>query len=229
MPTIQLPTYEIELPISKQKITYRPFVVKEEKLLLLAMVERDVPGVVKVIKEILTACTFNKLDVNAISKVDMEYLFIKTRNSAFGEGLDVTATCPHCNHEQKIILNMDKVEVVKPREIKPEIEIMANHWVTLRFPTLEESAMLDGSDESAIKMIAQCMVNIIINEDSHDVKDASIDERQAFLDSITEAQLLKLAEFFQSLPKLVYSEMVPCTKCRGEIKIYLEGLETFFD
>lgn len=223
---LKLPKYELILPISKVKVEYRPFTVKEEKILLLAQEENTLDAILTAIGQIINNCTFGKQSMETLNKVDAEYLFIQLRNKSMGEGVEIRAICKECKHKTPMTLDLSKIVVTNAdRKIEP-IKITDDVWVTLRYPTIKESIKL--IDQDGVAAIALALDQIIEGETSKNASDYSMEERIEFVESLTTMQMAEFSKFFDNFPELALDIKYTC-KCGVENSIHLEGIEHFFE
>ena len=232
LPKMDVPKYEAVLPGLNQKIQYRPFIVKEEKALLIAMQENDTEHMVFTIKNLIDACTFGKLKVDDLSQIDVEYLFLMIRNKSLGEGADVVSECTSCGESNTMTLDLSKVKVEYPTvKIDPMVQLADNMWVNLSFPTMASNYELKGDNEykDVMSVLAKCVVSIIHGDTLYDCKEKTVAELVDWLENLTKAQFKKIDDFFGSMPKLVFIDSYVCGKCSAKNDIKIEGIENFLD
>ena len=232
LPKNDLPMYELTLPIANKKIKYRPFVVKEEKNLLIAMQDSNPDTAIGMIQNVVAACTFDKVnDFDKFSQIDMEYLFINIRNKSMGEGVEITATCTKCDKKTAMTIDLSEVKVVKTTEkINPDVKISEDTWIRFHYPSLKTTYALSDSstDDDILKVVASCMDNVVKGKEAFDTKDSTIEEIVAWLGELTKPQFAKINEYFDNAPKLIYENDYDCIHCGEKNHIHMEGLETFF-
>ena len=222
---IKLPKYTITLPISKKKVEFRPFTVKEEKILLLAKEEGKTDSIINSISQIVDNCTFGKHSINTMNKIDGEFLFVQLRNKSMGEGVEVRAICKECKDKTPMTLNLDDIKVINIPKKLPSFEILPKVWVSFKYPTLKESLAMVDAD--AITLMAICLDTIIENNDVKQAADFSMEDRIEFIESLTNAQVNTFSEFFEKFPLIVLDVDYTC-KCGVVNNIHLEGIENFF-
>jgi len=208
LPVVSLPKYELELPCSKKKIKFRPFVVREEKILLIAIQEEDTSKLSIALKEVLSNCAFG-LDLDSIPQCDAEYLFLNIRNKSMGEGIEAVSTCIHCDHKNYMMLDLSKAEIVTPKvEISPVIQLEANLWITMRYPNMNDAyTMAETKLTSDItKVVANCVVNIINGETTIDPKGHKQDDMVIWLENLPDYHFTKITDFMANVPYLKYLE-----------------------
>jgi hypothetical protein len=222
---LKLPKYTVTLPISKVKVEYKPFTVKEEKILLLAQEEQNTDAIISSIGQIITNCTFGKHSIDSLNKIDAEYLFVQLRNKSMGEGVEIRAICKECKHKTPMTMNLDTVEVVNINHNSKPIQLLDDVWVTLKYPSIRESMMLP--EEDGTMAIAMSLDTIIEGESVKSFSDYTLDERIDFVESLTKLHMLELNKFFENFPVLILDIDYTC-KCGHENKIHIEGIENFF-
>ena len=219
------PKYTITLPISKNKVEFRPFTVKEEKLLLLAQEDDSTEVTINSIGQIISNCTFGKFTIDVLNKTDAEFLFIHIRNKSKGEGVEIRAICTECQHPMPMVLDFDQI-VVKNADVKFEpLQILDDAWVTMKYPTLKESLSLESGD--GIDAIAASLDTIIDGESVKNASDYTKEERIEFIESLTIAQVQNISKFFDKFPSIEFDIKYNC-KCGHENKVHIEGVENFF-
>ncbi len=224
---VALPKYTTTLPMSGLKVTYRPFTVKEEKILLIAQESNDTEQIIGSISQIMESCTFGKYTVDSLNKIDAEFLFVQVRNKSMGEGIEVNGICTECDAKTHMTLNMENVVVEgKTDKALANVEISEGFWITLKYPTFKESMSL--VDDDGMTALALSLDTIVNGEDSFTAGEYTIKERVEFIESLSSAQVLKLKPFFDKFPRLVFEQAYKCSKCGHDNLIRIEGMENFF-
>ena len=238
LPKIATPSYELELPSTGQTITYRPFLVKEEKLLVIALESEDTKQITNAIKAVIRACVLTKgVKVETLPTFDIEYLFLNIRGKSVGEDLDVKLICPDDNEtEVDMIISLDDIQIQKPEGHTNQIKLDNNLMMELKYPSLNEFIKnnFDPNDTSknpmdqSFDLIGSC-INKIYNEDEVWVAaDCSKKEINDFLDSMNSNQFKEVEKFFETMPKLSHTVKVKNPKTKVESDVVLEGLASFF-
>lgn len=222
------PTYVLHLPSNNKEVKYRPFLVKEEKVLLIALQESDEDQIITTLKSIINECTFNVLNVDDLPTVDIEYLFIMLRNKSMGEGLDIEVTCSNCEKKNLVSCNLNTITV--EGEKKDNTIILTDDLkVTMMYPTLKMSYNLSENDiEKTIQVMARCIEFIEYQGKLHDTSELPQSEVIEFVENLTQAQLSKLDEWLDSLPDVVFKDKFTCKFCGHENNIRIQGLSNFF-
>ena len=225
---LEYPTYELILPDSKVKVKYRPFNVREEKIMLLALETGNDPEIFSAICELVDVCTMGKVVLRTLSTVDAEFLFVHIRNKSLGEGLDVSAVCTSCGAKNIIDINLEHVTIEQKTVIDKKIKISDKCTVVMKFPSVEVMFNAESGPDSAALATAKCIEYIEIDGELTDCSDEDISEVVAWYEDLNKFQVAKIDEFLDSVPKLVYNDSFVCTKCKAPNTIKLEGLSSFF-
>lgn len=234
LPKLVVPEYELELPSSKETVKYRPFLVKEEKLLLTAMELGEEKDMISAVKTIIKNCTNLKSRVEELSTFDIEYVFLKIRSKSVGEVSKVMVTCPDDEETQvEIDIDLESIQVVFPENHTNKIALTDTVGVIMKYPSLDTFVKLNfsGQDitvDNIFELSIQCMSQIYDGEDIHDCKTYTKKELMEFLDGMKSDQFAKLQEFFQTMPKLEHDVEVENPKTGVKSTVKLEGLGSFF-
>ena len=238
LPTIETPTYELKLYSSNKKVKYRPFLVKEEKVLIIALESKDQSAITNAVKEVLKKCILTKgIDVDNLPTFDIEHLFLNIRAKSIGEDIKLTVTCPDDNETKvPVTIYVDEIKVNKPRGHTKDVVLDDKMTLRMKYPSLNQfiENNFDTEDEAetmvdkTFKVVADCMDTIFTGEDAWDAKDYTPSERLEFVEQLNSQQYKKVEKFFSTMPKLSHKiEVVnPNTKKKGSI--ILEGLADFF-
>lgn len=245
LPKIDSPIYELELPLSKKKIKFRPFLVKEQKNLLMAMESNDSDSIEKNIKQVLTNCTLaKKFDVDSLPVLDIEYYFLNLRARSVGEVVENRYRCDNqvttesgevksCGNIMETSLNILDIKVQFSKENQDIIQLTPTISVKLKYPqfsVLKKLKNLSSASDIAIQMIADSVDYIYdaSNEQFYYAKETTNEELVEFIEGLNQQQFGLIEEFFANMPKLEKKVEMKCSKCGFEHKIDVEGLENFF-
>tara|TARA_Y100000310_G_scaffold91802_1_gene89260 strand:+ start:1290 stop:2006 length:717 start_codon:yes stop_codon:yes gene_type:complete len=236
LPKINAPEYELILPSTEEKIKYRPFLVKEEKILLIAQETGGDKEMFTAVKQICTACTFDKLSFDNMPMFDLEYLFLNIRAKSVGEVVELELGFPG-DEEVKVKTSIDltKIEVKVTEGHTSEIDITDDIKVMMLYPQFDLMALIMGGTdegetaiEGAFRLVGACMGQIYFGEEMYDAQDQTEEEIQEFLESLTQSQFAKLQGFFETMPKLKHDVVLVHPKTKKKETIVLEGLNSFF-
>ena len=238
LPKIATPSYELELPSTGKTIQYRPFLVKEEKLLVIALESEDTKQITNAIKAVIRACILTKgVKVESLPTFDIEYLFLNIRGKSVGEDIDVNLICPDDNEtEVSVSVNLDDIKVQKPEGHSNQIKLDNNLMMELKYPSLNEFIKnnFDPNDTSknpmdqSFDLIGSCINKIYNQEEVWAAADCSKKEITDFLDSMNSSQFKEVEKFFETMPKLTHTIKVLNPKTKVESDVVLEGLASFF-
>ena len=236
LPKIVTPTYELELPSSGQTIKYRPFLVKEEKVLVLAMESEDTKQITNAIKAVLKSCVQTKgIKVEQLPTFDIEYLFLNIRGKSVGETLEVNIICPDDGETTVAVdIDLDLIQVEKSDDHSNKIKLDANLMMEMKYPSLDQFIKnnFDFKEENqmdqSFALIATCIDKIYSEEEVWATADCTKKEVNEFLESMNSSQFKEIEKFFETMPKLQHTVQVtnPNTKVKSEV--LLEGLASFF-
>jgi len=236
LPKINTPIYELEIPSIKKKIRYRPFLVKEEKILIIAMESEDQKQITNAIKTVIGNCILSRgIKVETLATFDIEYLFLNIRGKSIGESVDILVTCPDDGETQvPVIVNLDEIEVKKDPEHKLDIDLDENLKMRMKYPLLSEFiknnfTMEDsiGIDES-FKLVSSCIEQVYNEEESWSASDCSKKELDDFIEQLSSKQFKEIEKFFDTMPKLSHTIKVKNPETKVESEVVLEGLSSFF-
>ena len=236
LPKIVTPTYELELPSSGETIKYRPFLVKEEKVLVIALESEDNKQITTAIKTVLKNCIQTKgIKVEQLPTFDIEYLFLNIRGKSVGETIEVNVTCPDDEVTTTMVeIDLDAIEVQKNEDHTTQIKLDDNIMMELRYPSLEQfiKSNFDFTDENqmdqSFQLIGQCIDKIYTADEVWAAADCTKKEINEFLESMNSNQFKDIEAFFETMPKLQHTVTVTNPKTNVESEVVIEGLASFF-
>jgi len=234
LPTINTPTYELEVPSTGETIKYRPFLVKEEKILLIASESGKQTDIINAIKQIATACTFGKLKVGRMPMFDVEYIFLQIRAKSVGEVSELTLIAPD-DKETRVNVEIDLSEI-KVQEIEGhtnKIELTDEMGIYMQYPTVDtfgESGMTEITASNMLDVIGACIAQIYDKkgEEIWEAKDSTKKELTAFIEQLSSKQFAEIQKFFDTMPKLKHTLTIKNPKTKVERDVVLSGLSDFF-
>lgn len=237
LPKISTPTYELELPSINKKIKYRPFLVKEEKILLLSLETEDMKQITNAVIQILSDCIITRgVKVQDLSTFDIEYLFLNVRAKSVGETVDVNITCPDDGETTtKVEICIDDIKIEKDKNHTNVIKLDDQLFMKLKYPSLEqfiesnfEVSNTKSTVDQSLRMIVDC-IDVVYNDDeSWNASDCTKKELSNFIDQLNTKQFKEIENFFSSMPKLSHKIMVKNPNTGVESEVVLEGLASFF-
>jgi len=235
LPKLNTPSYELEVPSTDEKIQYRPFLVKEEKILLIALESGKNEDIIRAMKEIVTECTFNKLDIASLPMFDVEYIFLNVRAKSVGEVSKLKIKCPDDNKTQvPVTISIDDVKIHRPEGHTNKIELDSSLIMEMKYPSLSEFIKnnFDFSEENmmdqSFEMIASCIDKIYNKEEVWAAADCTKKEISDFLESMNTTQFKKIEKFFETMPKLSHKVKITNPNTKVESEVIMEGLSSFF-
>ncbi len=235
LPTIATPTYELTLPSNNKKVKYRPFLVKEEKILILAMESEDTKQITAAITDVLNACILTRgVKIDSLPTFDIEYLFLNVRAKSVGEVVDLVVTCEDDGETKvDISVNLDDIKVERNKKHKQDIKLDKNLSLRLKYPSMEQFIKsnfdFEGTNvDASFKMIAGCIDQIYTEEEVWATADCTKKEVKEFLESMNSSQFKKIESFFDTMPKLSHTISVTNPKTKVKSDVVLEGLASFF-
>lgn len=229
LPKLETPTYELTLPSTNKKIKYRPFLVREHKVLM-TLKNVDEKEVTRVVKDLVDVCTFKELDLDDLANFDIEYIFINLRAKSIGETLDLVITC-ECENKIDYTLNLLEAKVNKKNNHSNKISLTDSIGIEMRYPTFDEvlKAYEQNDQDELIRLAVKCIKGIYDNSGGYwDSKDQTLEEMLNFVNDFTREQFDKLENFFVTMPKLEHTIEADCNKCGKHNIVKLEGLQSFF-
>ena len=238
LPKIATPTYELVLPSTGKTIKYRPFLVKEEKILILALETRDQNQITNAVKDVLKKCVITRgIKIDDLPTFDIEYLFLNIRAKSIGEDINLVVTCPDDREtEVNVTVYVDEIEVVKSKDHTPDIKLDGDMTLRMKYPSLSQfiENNFDTDDEAkttvdkTFQLIADCMDTVYTKEEAWESKDYSPDERLEFIEQLNSKQFKEVERFFATMPKLSHTIEVTNPNTKKKSSIVLEGLADFF-
>ena len=236
LPTISTPTYELVLPSSNRKIKYRPFLVKEEKILILAMESQDPKQIARAVKDVISKCILSKgIKVERLSTFDIEYLFLNIRGKSVGEQIEVMVTCPDDKKTQvPMSINIDTIKVKTDDTHSTDIKLDDIYTLRMKYPSLDEFIKSNFNFDSNMNvddtfdLIASCIDQVYSDEESWSHQECTKKELTEFVDQLNSSQFKEVEKFFETMPKLSHTVKVTNPNTKVESEIVLEGLQNFF-
>ncbi len=236
LPKISTPTYELELPSTEQEIKYRPFLVKEEKLLVIALESEDSKQITNAIKNVIKNCIHTKgIKVESLPTFDIEYLFLNIRGKSVGEELEVNIICPDDETTNvPVKIDIDSIKVQFNEEHTKQIKIDKNIMMEMKYPSLDQfiKSNFDFNNGSAMdqsfELIASCVDKIYTEEEVWSAADVTKKEIVDFLEQMNSAQFKEIEKFFETMPKLSHKVKITNPNTKVESEVVIEGLASFF-
>ena len=236
LPKIATPTYELELPSTGETVQYRPFLVKEEKLLAIALESDDTKQITTAIKSVIKNCILTKgVKVEQLPTFDIEYLFLNIRGKSVGEDIEVNVICPDDEEtEVKVNINLDDIQVQKNDDHTDKIKLDDSIMMQMKYPSLEQFIKnnFEMSDKNAMdqsfELIATCIDKIFTEDEVWAAADCTKKEMTEFLEQMNSSQFKEIEKFFETMPKLSHTIKVKNPNTKKDSEVVLEGLASFF-
>ncbi len=236
LPTISTPTYELTLPSSNRKIKYRPFLVKEEKILILAMESQDTKQIARSVKDVISKCILTKgIKVEKLSTFDIEYLFLNIRGKSVGEKIEVMVTCPDDGKTQvPMSIDIDSIKIQRDKNHSPDIVLDDTYTLRMKYPSLNEfiknnfGAVENMGVDDTFDLIASCIDQVYTEEESWTSDECTKKELSDFVESLNSSQFKLVENFFVTMPKLSHTIKVTNPNTKVESDVTIEGLQSFF-
>ena len=235
LPKLTTPTYELEIPSTDEKIKYRPFLVKEEKILMMAMESKKSADIVQAVKDIVSECTFNKVDMSDLPMFDVEYIFLQIRSKSVGEVSNLKLLCPDDGKTYADVeLNLNEVKVQVGDDHTNKIKLDNGMGMIMKYPTIDsfkDSGIQDINASNMLEVIGGCILQIYEEEGkkTYDPKDQTKKELTEFIEQLSTQQFKLVQAFFDTMPKLKHTIKVKNPKTKKESEMILTGLNDFFE
>lgn len=229
LPTLEVPTYELTLPSTGKKITYRPFLVKEHKILL-TLSEASDDETSRIVTDLVDVCTFNKINAKELPHFDIEYIFMFLRARSISEVVDVVITCVNCEKQYDNSFNIENISIEKAEEHTNKIMLNETVGIEMKYPKFEQVVkVFDNNDADDIfKLVTKSIKGIFEGDNYWDAKEQTEEDIETFLNSLTKEQFEKIETFFQSAPKIVQVIESDCPHCSHHNISRIQGLQNFF-
>ena len=234
LPKLTTPTYELEVPSTDEKIKYRPFLVKEEKILLIAMESGEPADIVNAVKDIVNECTFNKLELGKMAMFDVEYIFLNIRAKSVGEVSSLRLKCPDDEETYaNVDVDLSEVMVHVEKGHSPKIELTEEMGIVMKYSTIDSftgTGITDVTAENMLDVITTCIDHIYDKkgEEKFDAKDQTKKELTEFIEQLNTSQFRDVQTFFDTMPKLKHVVTIDNPKTKVKTDVALQGLNDFF-
>ena len=231
LPKLETSRFETVIPSTGQKVSYRPYLVKEEKILMMAMETNDQKQIVRATKDIIKSCVFDDVNVNSLAVFDVEHLFLELRSKSVGESINLKIKCEHCEALNKQNVDFSEINVDVP-ESNNIIMITDEIGLTMKYPSFDDVGKLEAANEdtveSAFTIIQTCIENIFDKDDVWLAKDEGPKKMKEFVESMTSTQFAMIQSFFENMPALMATVEFDCISCGKHNVTTLKGLQSFF-
>lgn len=236
LPKISTPTYELEIPSTGKKVKYRPFLVKEEKVLIIAMESEDSKQIAGAVKTVISNCILTRgVKVEDLATFDIEYIFLNIRGKSVGEEVEVLVTCPDDGVTQvPTSISLDEIKIQTSKNHEKDIKLDDNLTMRMKYPSMTEfikSNFATGNEmtvDDTFDLISACVDQVYTEEESWAAVDCTKKELNEFLEQLSSKQFKQIERFFETMPKLSHTIKVKNPKTEVESEVVLEGLSAFF-
>jgi hypothetical protein len=226
-----LPKYQITLPVTGMKVEYRPFIVKEEKILLMAAETKDERSMISAVKDVVLSCTNGKVNISDLPTTDMEYLFLQLRSSSIGETVSPMVKCDECKTPNEVTINLKEIKPTSHPNHDKKIHLIQDIYVIMKHPTISDLEKIgnEGNEvDRALRMIVKCIDKVINGDTVYNTAEMDMNEVKDFVENLTQVQFNKLIAFVESMPSVETKVTFDCKKCGHHNSISLKGIANFF-
>lgn len=235
LPIIETPRFTLTVPSSGKKVSYRPYLVKEEKILFIALESGDGKAIVEAMQDVVKACTFGELDIASLTTFDLEYVFLQLRIKSVGESVSVNLKCEFDGEFTPVDINLSEVKLIQDDSYTPErdIKVTDSIGMVLKPITLKRLSEMNLKDEANImesltNRIAGCIDHIYDREKIYKASSVPMEELVKFVDSLSHSHLQAIQEYIASFPRVEHTVKFNCFKCGKENTVKLQGIQSFF-
>ena len=233
LPILETPTYELTIPSTKKIVEFRPFLVKEEKLLLVAQESKSQKEMLRAMKKLVDVCLFKKVEVDKLALFDLEYIFIKLRAKSVGETTTILAPCAKCEEPNEISINLDEIKVQYPKKaVNTVVKFTDDVGVNLRYIGVKDLDRISGNEakkiDESFAMVKAAIESIFDADTVYPAREQTPRELDDFMNSLSHQQIQKITDFIEQSPKLTQKIEFTCTACKHVNKNTLEGSDAFF-
>ena len=232
LPRIDTPTYQLTLPSTQEKIDFRPFLVKDQKIIMMAQETQDESQMIRAMSDLVKSCTNNKIDIDKLPIFDVEYMFLKIRGKSVGETVEINLICPDDNETQvPTKINLDDIQVQMTVGHNNIINITDKIKMELRYPIYDDATQVGGLEttDGVFKLLNKCISKIVYGDTEYNRVDITDKDIEEFLEQLNTEQFQKIVEFFNTMPKLRHVIPVKNPKTQVESEVVVEGLASFLE
>ena len=230
LPKLDTPKYQLTLTSTGEKIAYRPFLVKEQKIILMAQESQDENQILNAVGDLVNSCTFGIIDAKKSPTFDIEYIFLKIRSRSVGETTSVNVVCPDDNETQvPVKINLDEIELLTNKDHKTNIQLTDKFTLNFRYPLMSDLYGIDANDttETSFALINKCVTSIQYGDEIYNRVDMTDAELNDFLEQMNSRQFAEVMDFFNGMPRLRHIIKVTNPKTKVQSEVTLEGLQNF--
>ena len=231
LPKLETPKYQLTVPSTQKQSSFRPFLVKEEKILLIAQETGEESNMIRAMRDIIVSCTFGEIDPKTLTSFDLEYIFLKIRAKSVGEDAEIGVKCSKCGAIHTVKIDLDKVSLTKTKPLPKKIELTDTIGIIPQYIKLDDMIEMAAIKDQGLlftKTIASSVHSIYDATNVYPLSEASEEDVREFIDSLNRGQMEKIEEVFNSAPKLEKDISFTCKECNSKNKHTLSGIESFF-
>lgn len=222
------PEYILTVPSSGKKVSYRPYLVKEEKILLMAAESKDENEIIRAIENTVAACVDDSIDVSRLCTFDLEYMFLQLRSKSTGENADILMKCSECGEKNEVVVPLNDIQCSATSESNV-IELTKEISLEMKYPSYNDMNLsTDNKDEFGFQIIARCIEAVLTEEERIVIGEETTEDVTAFIESMTQEQFKKVVDFVQNMPSLTYDMKFVCQGCGAKNETEIKGIQSFF-
>jgi hypothetical protein len=225
LPTLSVPTFDVEVYSTKQVVTMRPFLVKEEKILILAAESNQRSDMIRAMQQVVNLCSEGKIEAETLPFFDLQNIFIRLRAQSIGKESEFNLICGECGHKTPTTLDLEQIQLQIAPDHTNKILLNDNIGVIMKYPTAE---ILANEDMPIFDLVVSSVDKIFTEDEVHDAQEEGFDEVAKFIDGLTTEQFEKIVEFFTTTPRIFHNIEYTCPKCQTENTVVVDGVENFF-
>tara|TARA_Y200000002_G_C22667807_1_gene658722 strand:- start:1584 stop:2288 length:705 start_codon:yes stop_codon:yes gene_type:complete len=231
LPKLNSVSYETTIPSTGKKVSFRPYLVKEEKVLMMALESNDQKQIVKATKEMISSCVLDDINVNKLATFDIESLFLQLRSKSVGESVGLKVKCDNCETQNDVTVDFNDIGVEVPED-NNVVMITDTVGIEMRYPSFDDVSSIDPNKEESIEtafdIIMKCIVSVFDDDGVYTSDNEGEKQMKEFIESLNTAQFQKVSAFFEDMPALKTSIQFKCVNCGTENETELRGLQSFF-
>ena len=222
------PEYILTVPSSGKKVSYRPYLVKEEKILLMAAESKDENEIIRAIENTVAACVDDSIDVSRLCTFDLEYMFLQLSSKSTGENADILMKCSECGEKNEVVVPLNDIQCSATSESNV-IELTKEISLEMKYPSYNDMNLsTDNKDEFGFQIIARCIEAVLTEEERIVIGEETTEDVTAFIESMTQEQFKKVVDFVQNMPSLTYDMKFICQSCGEKNETEIKGIQSFF-
>ena len=231
LPQVNSSKYSTKLPSTNETIEFRPYLVKEEKILMIAIESKDQKQMIRAMQDVIQACVYTQIDVKKLTTFDIEWMFVQLRAKSVGEKVDLKLKCTACETVNDIVCDLEKVYVHKPKDVDNIINFSDTIGITVKHPSVEDVSNLKQDAESmdgVMEIMAKSVVTIFDEDNVYNAEEEGLAEVIKFLENLNSAQFKKITDYYNNIPSVKSDIDFKCKSCGQENELEVKGLQNFF-